>query len=318
MNLLPVPVADWLFRWRQSDGTRPLVLGQRRVFILPTRAGLLFAATLATILLGAINYSLALGHALVFLLAGLGFSGMVQAFRNLVGLSIAPGRCEPVFAGEIAHFPLHLGNLRDEPRLALTLSADGTRQVHCDVPAAGQTTVALPLDARVRGLLELPRVRLESRFPLGLFVAWCYPRPAMTCVVYPKPIATPLPLPTAAAHAGERHGLAGQEDFAGFRPRQPADSPRHVAWKAAARSPANQPLPVKLFLGGTGAELLFDWEQLADSGNTEYCLSVLTGWVLAAEAAGIPYALALPGVAIPPATGDEHRRRCLDALARFS
>ena len=72
MNLLPVPVADWLFRWRQSDGTSPLVLGQRRVFILPTRAGLLFAATLATMLLGAINYSLALGHALVFLLAGLG------------------------------------------------------------------------------------------------------------------------------------------------------------------------------------------------------------------------------------------------------
>ena len=65
-----------LFRWR-SDGTAPLRLAQRRIFILPTRAGLLFAAALLAMLTGAINYNLALGHALVFLLAGLALVGMV-------------------------------------------------------------------------------------------------------------------------------------------------------------------------------------------------------------------------------------------------
>ena len=53
-------------------------------------------------LTGAINYNLALGHALVFLLAGLALVGMVHAFRNLHGLVITPGRCGPVFAGEVA------------------------------------------------------------------------------------------------------------------------------------------------------------------------------------------------------------------------
>ena len=41
---------------------------------------------------GAINYNLSLGHALVFLLAGLGLVSMVHTFRNLVGLRITPGR----------------------------------------------------------------------------------------------------------------------------------------------------------------------------------------------------------------------------------
>jgi hypothetical protein len=59
---------------------------------------------LVVMLLGAINYNLALGHALVFLLAGLGVVGMIHTFRNLFGLVITPGRCEPVFAGETAHF----------------------------------------------------------------------------------------------------------------------------------------------------------------------------------------------------------------------
>ena len=60
---------QYLFRWR-SDGTAPLRLGQRRIFIVPSRAGLFFALALVVMLIGAINYNLALGHALVFLLVG--------------------------------------------------------------------------------------------------------------------------------------------------------------------------------------------------------------------------------------------------------
>jgi hypothetical protein len=115
-----------LFRW-QSDGTAPLRLSQRRIFIIPTRGGLLFALALVVMLLGAINYNLALGHALVFLLAGLGIIGMVHTFRNLHGLIITPGRSEPVFAGEMAHFQLTRGNDRPSARLALELEAAGKR-----------------------------------------------------------------------------------------------------------------------------------------------------------------------------------------------
>ncbi|WP_428827612.1 DUF58 domain-containing protein [Azonexus sp. IMCC34842] len=303
-----------LFRW-QSDGTAPLRLGQRRIFIIPTRGGLLFALALLVMLLGAINYTLALGHALVFLLGGLGIIGMVHTFRNLHALLISPGRCEPVFCGETAHFQITLGNDRSTPRLALELEADPGQAVIVAVNAQDSTKIGIPLNARRRGWLELPRVRLATRYPLGLFVAWCYLQPAMRCLVYPAPLASPLPLPSPTPAGGERSGDGGQEDFAGFRERQPADSPRHVAWKASARDAGERPLLVKQFAGGGQVELQLDWVLTDPAQPVEIRLSQLTGWVCAAEAEGCGYNLRLPGLEIPPGCGAAHRRRCLEALA---
>lgn len=304
-----------LFRWRSSDGTAPIVLNQRRVFILPTRAGMLFVLALAVMLLCAINYELGLGHALVFLLAGIGLAGMVHTFRNLAWLTIAPGRAEPVFAGEMAHFPLHLGHDRPQPRLGLEFHAGDNPTVRCDVPPAGTASIDLPVLAHRRGWLELPRVRLSSLYPLGLFVAWSYPQPAMRCLVYPKPLILPLPPATPVPVSGTRHGDGGQDDFAGLRERQPADSPRHIAWKAVARDSAERPLPVKQFAGGAQSELQLDWHLLPPGMDNEARISTLAGWVLAADAAGLRYGMKLPGCEIPSADGPRQRQRCLEQLA---
>jgi uncharacterized protein (DUF58 family) len=40
--------------------------------------------------------------------------------------------------------------------------------------------------------------------------------------------------------------------------------------------------------------------------------------VLAAHRAGADFALRLPGVELPPAQGDAHRRACLEALALWN
>jgi len=303
-----------LFRW-QSDGTAPLRLGQRRVFIVPSRGGLLYALALVVMLIGAINYNLALGHALVFLLVGLGIVGMIHTFRNLHGLIIAPGRSAPVFAGEKAHFELTLDNDRHSPRLGLELEAEKGNPVHVTVNRKKAAKLKIPVTAQQRGWLDLPRIRLSTRYPLGLFTAWAYLQPAMRCLVYPQPIAAPLPsgLPTPAG--GERTGDGGQEDFAGFRERQPADSPRHVAWKASARNGGDGPLLIKQFAGGAQVELMFDWALTDDTLPVETRIGILTGWVLAADAADTHFGLRLPDATLPVAGGDQHRQRCLEALA---
>ena len=51
--------------------------------------------------------------------------------------------------------------------------------------------------------------------------------------------------------------------------------------------------------------------------DTEGRLSRLTAWVLAAERATRPFGLSLPGAALPVASGAEHRRRALTALALY-
>ncbi len=302
-----------LFRW-QSDGDGLIVLNQRRVFILPTATGLLFALTLIVMLLGAINYTLALGHALVFLLAGLGLTGMVHTFRNLAWLRLSPGRAEPVFAGELAHFPLHLENDRPRPRLALEFGFSRQPVARCDLPANDRLTLSIPLAAEQRGWLMLPRLRLATCYPLGLFVAWSYPAPAMRCLVYPRPLTLPLPPASLATTAGARTGEGGQEDFAGLRARQPADSPRHVAWKASAREP-DAPLLVKVFGGGAQTELWLEEQALPGTFDFEHRLSALTGWVLAADGAGLRYGLRLGEIEILPDAGPAHRQRCLEHLA---
>ena len=69
----------WAVRVRTPEPS-PIILTQRRVYVLPTLAGLSYGTALIVILLGAMNYNLSLGHALVFLLAGLGVVAAVAAY----------------------------------------------------------------------------------------------------------------------------------------------------------------------------------------------------------------------------------------------
>ncbi|HYT47989.1 MAG TPA: DUF58 domain-containing protein, partial [Burkholderiales bacterium] len=152
-------------------------------------------------------------------------------------------------------------------------------------------------------------------FPLGLFRAWSHVEPDARCLVYPRPERAPLPPYSGEAAAGAlRSPTPGNDDFSGLRGYQLSDSPRHVAWKAVARS---HDMLTKQFTGEAAAELWLDWRLLPAAMALENRLSRLAGWVLAAERSGIVYGLRLPGVELAPARGDAHRADCLQALALY-
>lgn len=304
-----------LFRYRGAE-TTPIVLNQRRVFVLPTRAGLVFGVTVALLLVGSINYFLSLGYVLTFLLGGLGIVAIIHTFRNLVRLEIGAGRCDPAFVGDMARFPLHIRNARPDPRPALKIHAEGIVPVMLDVPAEANVEARIALPARERGWLALGRLTLETTFPLGLVRAWSYIHPDMRCLVFPRPERAAPPLP-GGGH-GERGGSgteSGSDDFAGLRAHQPADSPRHVAWKVAAR---DGPLLTKRFTKQEGTEVRLDWATLPANLDVETRLSRLTAWVLAAHALQIPFSLEIPGVRHGRGSGEAHVRRCLRSLALFA
>src|SRR5258706_16159751 len=100
---------DWLFQLRGTE-SGVIVLVQRRVLILPTQQGLVFAVVLMTMIIGSINYTLGLGFILAFLLAALGVNAMIYTFRNLAHLKVTRGRAQPVFAGNSAYFAVHIEN----------------------------------------------------------------------------------------------------------------------------------------------------------------------------------------------------------------
>jgi uncharacterized protein (DUF58 family) len=291
-----------------------VVLVHRRVYIVPARLGWMFGATLIVLLVGSINYALALGFGLTFLLAGLGLVGMVQTARNLARLAVSLGRAEPVFAGEAAQFRLFLEGRApfDRPAVLARHLASGAQLV-ADIPAGSSVEIVLAVPAAKRGWMPLGRVMRETRFPLGLFRAWSYIEPDARCLVYPRPERSALPTPSSDSSAGSLAQQAiGNEDFASLRNYQRSDSPRHVAWKAVART---GDMLTKQFTGDAAAELWLDWQLLPASLDTEQRLSRMAGWVLAAERGGAHYGLRLPGTEIAVGHGDAHRSACLQALA---
>lgn len=304
----------WLFRLYGPEPA-PIALTQRRVYVLPSRAGLAYAASLGLMLLGAINYNLSLGYALVFLLTGLGLVTLLHTFRNLVQLEISPGRAEPVFMGETALFGLLLHNPRGQDRYAIRLQLEGGRMVSTDMMAAATVTLRLPVATKKRGWFRPGRVTLETHYPLCLVRAWSYVEPDMRCLVYPRPEVDAPPLPYAAAGdtSGNRAGK-GTEDFFGLRPHSPSDSPRHIAWKAVARE---QPLLIKQFAGANSAQIWLDWAELPTDLDVEARLSRLTRWLLDAHATGLAFGLRLGAVEFPLGLGDRHFRDCLEALALY-
>ena len=307
-------VDRWLFRVR-PDEDAPVVLGQRRIFVFPTPAGLAFAMTLATLLIASINYNLGLGYAFTFLLGGSAVASIVHAFRNLVHLEIHPTAATPAFAGGEAGFTLAVDNPVNRPRHALRGHAAGGPEAAFAVEARDTAYVELRRPAPRRGRLPLGRVVLETVYPLGLIRAWSVLAPRQEALVYPAPEADPPPLPVAAAlTAGQLHGQFGRDDFHGLRPYVATDSPRHIAWKVYARE---GPLVVKEFAGGDDGEIVLDWAAMPPELGTEARLSRLSAWVCVASRLSLRYSLRLPGLDIAGSAGASHARKCLEALALF-
>jgi uncharacterized protein (DUF58 family) len=304
---------QWVFR-RHGPEPGVVLLTQRRVYILPTRPGVTFGCALILMLIGSINYNLALGYVLTFLLAGLGVVSILHTFRNMVHLYVSGGRVSPVFAGDVARFQIVLENRNGFTRHSIDLSC-GTSKVRCDVPAQRHGAVDLGVKAERRGWLPLPRVTIDTRFPLGLTRAWSYVQPDMRALVYPRPDTAPLPVPESDSETGDTVSLgAGTDDFSGLRPYQASDSPRHVAWKASARS---EMLLTKIFSGRASSELWFEWERLPAGMGVEARLSRLARWVMLAEERGLRYGLKLPAASVPLGEGFAHRERCLRELALY-
>ena len=144
----------------------PVVLGQRQVFILPTRHGLLFSLVLCALLLASVNYNNGLGYLLTFLLASMVIVSTLDTQRNLLRLRITPGACPPVYAGDPAHFDICLHNDGRAPRRALCLEYNKQVVARADVGAHQSQCLPLLVPTLRRGWLACP-TRGFYRLSLG-------------------------------------------------------------------------------------------------------------------------------------------------------
>jgi uncharacterized protein (DUF58 family) len=322
-------LADWIERYRGAE-TGDVLLDRHRIYVLPTRAGLVFWLVVFVLLIGSINFSLQLGYLLTFTIISMALASMYQAHRNLSGLTIRGQAVAPVHAGDVASFDLTVSNPFPTDRYALNFGfmlparrwrvpdkehEDPMPGTWIDVPACSVCRIGVGLPTRRRGRRDCPRIRLSTRFPFGLWEAWSYLRPALSTVVYPAPENEAPPLPPSDFGEGESSGIsAAGDEFSGVRPYQPGDPQKMIAWRLAARS---DELSVKFFESTGGGDVMLDFDSLPPSLDIELRIARLARWVLMAEAAGLAYGLKLPGAQVALGHGHEHRERCLEALALF-
>ncbi len=296
---------------RDPDTTR---LRPGRVYILPTGVGLIFGLMAFAMLLGSMNYNNNLAFVLTFILIGIGFVAMHQCQRNLVGLELTFAGADPVFAGQALRFRVAVTNASKSARYGIRLYAPGTYSDIHDLQPGESKIFILPVPTDARGWLSLERFGVRTMFPFELFRSWAWLHMNINGLVYPAPAEhAPQPPPTMVAHGHRQHDARGEEDFAGLRKYHEGDSPRHVAWKAYARSGQ---LLSKQFAGADTSSQWFDFEELKGF-DVEQRLSILTRWIVDADRTLEDYGLRVPGAEYDPAHGDAHRRRCLETLALF-
>jgi uncharacterized protein (DUF58 family) len=308
----------WTSRLKPADST---TLTQRNVYILPTRPGWMLGVTLLVLLIASINYQLNLGYVLTFLLAGCAVVGMHVCHATLRGLTLHLSAPDPTFAGTAATVTVHLHSLRKTARYGIGLAVLGSDQWSwTDVAPQGSARVHIAMHPQRRGLQELPALTAETHFPLGTFRVWTVWRPAARLLVYPAPEAHPPPLPAGEPRAGgaqtaQRHTSG---EFDGVRAYRRGDPLKMVVWKKVAKAG-------QLVSRDTQQSQRFElWLDLARVGHftggaaaLEPKLSRLCAWVLTAERQGLRYGLRLPGVEVPPDSGEAHKRSCLAALALY-
>jgi len=292
----------------------PVVLRHSRIYILPSRRGLMLIATLTLMLLTSLNYALSLGLTITFLLAGLISAALLHTFRNLAGIEVKPLAAGDTFVGGELSFSVALIG-GSAARASVTVAASGAA-ITADVPAGAAQTVSLSRRAEKRGRVPLGRITLSSDYPLGLWRGWAYVHFPLAGIAYPGPEPSAPPLPRGG-HGTDIHAPGRSEDneFAGLREYQRGDPLQRVAWKAVARGAGWY---TKAFDGvGAGGPVHLAWSALPAHLDVEARLARLTAWVLAAERTARPFSLSLPGASLPVGQGREQRRAALTMLALY-
>lgn len=298
-----------LTRYRRPEKL-PIELHRRRIYIVPTGFGLGFSVLLLVMLVGALNYANNAALLLTCLLGAASAASMLVAFRSLDGLRLGHIRAGHAVAGQPIELTLAFDSTRARQAIRVDLGASATAFA---IEAGTIVHVKMALPTTQRGWQPLPRVRVWSSWPLGLFHAWSWLHPEQSVLVWPRPEAAGPP-PTAPGEDARHVRLHPGDELAALRDYRAGDPQRHIAWKASAR---HDSLLVKDFeRPQSRPQWQLDWRQLGSLDN-ESRIARLARWLGEAQAQQRHCSLWLPGNPIPSGSGPGHYAHCMSALAQL-
>lgn len=298
-----------LFRAGPKDAM-PLQIGNRRIYVLPSRFGLFVGLALLAMTLGGLNFNNNAALLMVFLLISLCNNALIAGHLSLLGLQIRVQAPMPVFAGQRLQLSVSLQQQRN-PEARSYIIRFKEHAVDAMV-GADSSQYMLEIETRRRGRFAIDRLSIASLQPMAIAKAWCHINIQDSVWVYPTPQGRPLqPHYHAADGSGGRNSRQLSDQPHHLRDYVSGDSRKQIAWKASARTGI---LQVREYEQAQAGDLLLDWYTL-QTLDTEARLSQLCLWLVQAEQKQLRYALKLPGLLIQAGSGSAHQRKCLEALA---
>lgn len=271
-----------------------------RIYIIPTWAGLIFAAVAFSIFVAG-YFAEGFGgpaQVLVIALVVAGIVALIRTNENLRGVEMTSCRSEPAAAGEDAILEIAITNSSNRERLGLKVrfrdrwKLKGTGEI--PVLRPGETrTAELRVPTNCRGGYTIPTVWVSSNLPMGVCFAWKIFSDCGKYHVYPRGRSWKQAT-TGDGNVGPdgRNRRSGMEDVSGHRTYVPGDMLARMDWKVFARTGR---LAVRTFDTNSAEKMVFKWEDTAFLQDEEKRLEQLSFWVAESLRGKRPFELRLNG-----------------------
>ncbi|TVP12827.1 hypothetical protein AYI87_14155 [Shewanella sp. KCT] len=306
----------WWQAWiaRRLPASNKVTLAHRSIFILPTGFGLFWLLFVVLLFLFGTNYQNNLVIGLSILLLSLFNTCIIYSYRNLAGMTLEAKTGPEVYAGETLLYGISLHAKQVQHQVEL--SYDKTQVQTIDRVDEKPQEALIPLSNNQRGWIDPGRLKVESRYPLGLCRAWSHVDLANAQIAFAQPKAGQYEL--NAEQQGDDHqakdmgkSVIGVEEFRGLKPFVTGESLNQIAWKQLAQG---RGMLTKEFEQPQSAP---QWLTLDTNAPLEEQLSLLTWAADRLAAKGQVFGLKLPNKTLAPASGEQHRRLVLATLAVY-
>ena len=299
----------WAFITRYLDKRQPaapsVTLTQKLIFILPSRYGCWFMLLMLLLYLLGTNYQNNLILLVMYLMLSLFLLSIVLSYQNMSMLKLQCNTITELFSGDNGYVSIRLSSGKPHYMLQIGFVAQPMVEL-----AELTDNVALPLKAVGRGCFTLPRIKITSVYPFGLWRSWSYVALQQKYWVYP------------AMLAGQQHTELSQRNTAGQQsaqagdtivPYRSGDSLRYLLWKRLARDPYNPVVRQEQYSPQPDPH----WVEVpALSGEAkERALSQACQQLVTLAQGNNLYGLKLPRIEVVQSSGPAHLQRCLQELA---
>lgn len=313
---------SWLSDWlkRRMPAKKMHTLQHNNIFIVPSKTGLYFCVLVFFLWLLGTNYENNLILGIAFLLLSLVVVSIHHTYAHLSGLSISLVNTHAGFVGDTGVIDLIIKRENDRHYESIELQSSDNEKVMFSLIDKDSYKVSLRVPLTYRGWYTPERLKISTRFPLGLVVAWSYLYMDAKMLAYPKPIESSVSptqqLLDESEEANSHQAMSGSDEFAGIREYIAGDSLRDIDWRAMARG---QGLATRIYEDHVSEYRWLDWQQF-DGLTREARLSRLCFCILQQadkQDSNAAYGLRLPNKILSPASGEEHKLQLLEALALF-